>query len=297
MSMLTRLVDRWRTLPTKGRASAPAFGTVGMEYDREPPPEWQALLDTVHTPGQARLVVAWDAGDAWQPINRWMVWQCQAWEHVSDGVQAELTGPSPRTNAVLVQTPVTIHGVTTMRYRLRGGPCALIDRRTWELSRQIYQRTGERVFPRRLWVCQGTHGGHPFQISTEEQALRSLQGVPADVPSAGDLPYAPLDGRVLAALERYDLWRWANQVGGSPVTATVRAHVNRLRAIEADANRARWQQWDEFSQELASGMAHAARQDGLHRLRLTPVGHTAPRVDHDRERDRVLNDFNLEAVA
>lgn len=293
-------LDRMRALASRppaprGRgASGPVRTTI--EFDREPPAAWQAVLDAAHVPGAARLVVAWEPGDRWQPVNRWMVWQLQAWEHVDDAVKRELRGPSPRTNAELRYITATINGTNELRPRVFGGPCQLIDRRTWALHREIADRTGELVRPRRLWVCQGDDGGHPFQISTEEQALRALQGKSADVPSAGDLPFAAFDARVLRALERYDLWRWANRLSDNPITGSVRQHITRLREIEIDANRLRWQQWDDYAGEIAGEMAHAARKDGLHRLRLRPVGEKARGSDYGRAEHAYIHDTNLEAV-
>lgn len=297
MSLLQRITQRVRTAHGAPlRRSMSGAVRTRIEYDRSPPPEWQVMLDALHVPGTARLYVAWEGGDVWQPIHRWIIWQMQPWWAVPESIQRELTGPSPRTNAELIQTPCTVNGRREMRYRLRGGPCRLIDRRTWALHRAYFAETGERVYPRRLWVCQGSDGGHPFQISVEEQSLREQQGMPGDVPSAGDLPFAEMDARVFASLERYDLWRWANRMGDDRITATVRAHVNRLRDLELDANRLRWAHWENYSREIASGLAHAARQDGCHRMRWTPVGAKARRVDHDREADAYLNDINMEAM-
>ena len=292
------LWDRLRdALAAKRHPTGPLMphAVTRIEYDRTPRPEWQAALDATHVPGTARLYLAWEPGDVWQPIHRWFLWQLQPW-HLSDDVarKQELRGPHPRTNAQLVYLPATINGRNELRPRLKGGPCTLIDRRTWELHRQIERETGELVIPRRLWVIQGDAGGHPFMVSSEDQALRTLQGVP-DVPAAGDLPYAEFSPLVLKALERYDLWRWAN--GRDPMTAHVRAHVNRLRDTELEANKLRWTQWDDFTREMADGMAFAARKDGLHRLRLDPVGTRRTGRDEEREKDRYLNDFNVEAVA
>lgn len=304
-----RLFTAWRSRKGAEASDIPhavdiaGLPLVGMEYDRRAPHEWQALLDAHHIPGQARLVVAWEHGDVWQPIDRWIIWQMQPFfrgdlAQVDATVRSELTGPSPRKGAELRYVMATINGKNELRPRMFGGPCQLIDRRTWALHREWYANTGERVFPRRLWVCQGAAGGHPFHITTEEQSLRALQGVSADVPSAGDLPYAPMDARVIGALERYDLWKWANNVGahGDIQTQTVRNHVARLRDTEREANKLRWQQWQDFSGEIAGGMAHAARKDGLHLHRLTPVGHTPRPVDYERLKDRYLDDTNLEAV-
>lgn len=293
------LWDRMRAALSVSRGTSPrgAHAVSRIEYDRQPLPGWQAALDAQHIPGTARLVIAWEPGDVWQPIHRWFIWQFQPWERShNNAVKAELRGPHPRTGTRMQYVPATLNGKTTLRPRIMGGPCQLIDRRAWELHHEWERQTGERVIPRRLWVIQGASGGHPFTLSTEEQALRTVQGV-ADVPSAGDLPYAEFDHRVLRALERYDLWRWANRLGTDPLTNTARVHIARLQDVEVEANRLRWAQWGEFAAEMADGASHAARQDGLHRLRLSPVGAKSRAVDMDRLEDRYINDTNLEAVA
>lgn len=275
-----------------------------MDYARAPRPEWQAMLDAQHIPSTARLVVAWEAGDAWQPIHRWLLWQLQPFVGRVDGetrylvdvsVRQEIQGPHPRTGASLVYIPATVDGQTTLRPRLRGGPCRLIDRRTWEIARAHYHDTGEWVRPRRLWVIQGAMGGHPFAVGMDEEKRRRAIGLSPDVPSAGDLPYATFDRRVLRALERYDLWRHAHGLG-DPMTNAAKLAIAQVRATELDAHTAQWNALQALSEEWADGALHAFKQDGLHRMRLTPVGSRTRAVDVDRHRDEYLHDYSLEVA-
>lgn len=276
-------------------AATPRVATT-IEYGRTPDPAWQAALDATHVPGTARLVVAWEPGDVWQPIHRWFLWQYQPWAGVPDAVRRELRGPHPRTNARLTYVERARDGQRTLAPAVVGGPCRLIDRRTWELHRAHADATGELVWPRRLWVIQGAHGGHPFAITAAEQAHRRAAGGPADVPSAGDLPYAEFDPRVLTALERYDLWRYATGLG-DPVSQVAKATIARLTAEEQAAHRLLWARWETLADEWASGAAHAARQDGLHRLRLTPVGAPSrPAVDYEAAREHFITDTSMEAA-
>lgn len=298
-----RLWDRLRDALGASRGAAPrgAHAVSRIEYDRVPRSEWQAALDAQHVPGTARVVIAWEAGDVWQPIHRWFLWQLQPWGlSQNDAVKRELRGPHPRSTGHYCAPAsgcgcVNEFGVPTHVHAWKGGATRLIDRQTWELHRRIERETGDLVIPRRLWVIQGATGGHPFQISISEQKLRREQGLPEDVPSAGDLPYAEFDPRVLVALERYDLWRYAHGLG-DPVTAAAQATLRRMQGSEIDAHRLMWSRWETLADEWADGAAHAARKDGLHNLRWNKVGEKPRTVDMAALRERYIHDTNIEAA-
>lgn len=266
-----------------------------IEYDRTPDPAWQAALDALHRPGTARVIIAWEPGDVWQPIHRWFLWQLQPW-HLSqaDAIKQELRGPHPRRHAVLQYVPAAVNGRVELRPRMVGG--GLVERRQYELHWAQYRETGELVIPRRLWVIQGDRGGHPFAVSASEQMVRAEQGLPADVPSAGDLPYAEFDARVLRALERYDLFRFAHGLS-DPVTAPAAAAIARMHAQEVEAHKLLWGKWEGLAEEWADGAAHAARQDGLHLLRWRPVGQKARAVDMDAAKHQFIHETTWEDAA
>lgn len=292
------LWDRLRDALAVRRApvAATPHAVTRIEYDRTLPREWQAALDAQHVPGTARLIVAWEPGDVWQPIHRWFLWQLQPW-HLSDAqeVKRELRGPHPRRHARLEYVPAVVDGVHQLRPRMVGG-ARFIDRRTYELHWDHYRATGELVIPRRLWVIQGERGGHPFMIGQAEMKLRKEQGLPEDVPSAGDLPYAEFDGRVLRALERYDLFRYAHGLG-NPLTSAAEATIRRMHADEVAAHRLLWAKWEGLAEEWADGAAHAARKDGLHYHRWRPVGTKARAVDVDAQRHQFIHDTEWEDAA
>lgn len=298
-----RLWDRLRDAlgVTRGTSLRGAHAVTRIEYDRTPRPEWQAALDAQHVPGTARLHIAWEPGDVWQPIHRWFLWQLQPW-HLSQNaaVKQELRGPHPRSTGHYCAPTSGCgcrneFGVPTHTNGWKGGTTRLIDRQTWELHRKIERETGELVIPRRLWVIQGQNGGHPFQVSMSEEKLRRELGQTPDVPSAGDLPFAEFDQRVLVALERYDLWRFAHGLG-NPVTAAAQATLRRMQASEMEAHKAMWAKWELLAEEWADGAAHAARQDGLHLLRWNKVGHKARAVDMAAMRERYITDTDVEAA-
>jgi hypothetical protein len=300
MSWLTTLRDRLRshTSAPTGRAvdGIPWRGQPLLDYSRRPEPGWQAALDAASAKGDqvSRLYLAWVPGDPWQPIHRWFVFQLQPWQHVPDAFKTELEGPHPRTDAQLVYQPRVVDGKLEHRPLIKGGPCRLIDRVQWVLHRQVLAETGERTFARYFWVIQGDHGGHPYQLPMEEQKLRREQGLPEEFPMAGDAPYAPFDGRVIEAMQRYDLWRYAHGQGADAlVTAPARAQIARLNDAEREAHRLLWARWGALTDEIADGLAHAARQDGLHYHRV-PSWKRARPIDLEAVRDRFVNDVSID---
>lgn len=69
-----------------------------------------------------------------------------------------------------------------------------------------------RCLARPYWCLQGSEGGTPMQYTMREQAILRAQELPTDVPNPGDLPFAPLDERVIQALQARDKFR---QLGGA----------------------------------------------------------------------------------
>ena len=300
MSLLDRL--RQALGVSRGTPRRGAHAVTRIEYDRQPLAEWQASLDALHIPGTARLIVAWEPGDVWQPIHRWMLWQLQPWHlNQNTALKNELRGPHPRSRGHYCGPETGCQCVDEFGQRVysrtwKGGPSTLIDRRQYELHWAHYKATGELVVPRRFWVIQGDAGGHPFTVSMSEQKWRREHGMAPDVPSASDLPYVEFDRRVLTALERYDLWRYAAGLG-DPLTNVAKATLARMHATEVEAHKVMWSRWQETSEAWADGAAFAARQDGLHYHRWRPVGEKARGFDMDAIRAAYLNDTDVEAVA
>jgi hypothetical protein len=119
--------------------------------------------------------------------------------------------------------------------------------------------------------------------------------LPADVPSAGDLLYAEPDARMMTALERYDLWRYAHGIA-DPMTNGAKLAIKALQATEVEAHTNQWRTLMGLSEEWADGAGFAARQDGLHRLRMSPVGYKHQIADVDAARESYINDFSVEAA-
>lgn len=181
--------------------------------------EWQADLDHLFPPSDrlSRLVLRWESGDIWQPIQRWIIWQCEDPKLIElpPLVREALQRPHPRS---LGHYCASGFNPTTGKLwcmcqikanRWRGGANAHVDRATWEL----YRDTG--LYGRRWWTIQGNKGGHRFQWNPSEFEARfsAMNGGPQQTPDPGDLPYAPFDGRVMERLAPLDKVRqWSMMV-------------------------------------------------------------------------------------
>lgn len=198
-------------------AGGPGAGSVLLDVLRPPPAvfgyappcsaaelaRWQAQLDHAvgYRPNLSRLLLRWEAGDPWEPIGRWVLWQAldPTRANVEPWLVKAVKGPSPRSRGhwcgegyCLCRTP---------REAWVQGATRVVDTAAWRL----YRETG--YVGTRWWVIQGQFGGHRFQLDREldalEMRLRVQKGMPADTPAAGALPYAPFDNRVIDAIQRY----------------------------------------------------------------------------------------------
>lgn len=199
-SVLTRA-----TLTAKPVTAAPLY-----VHQREPRPEWQQALDDLYEPGEAlsKLVIAWEPGDPWAPVQRWVVWHALPRPIVRADVLAELEGPDPRSEGHYCG--YTEEGVSAClcprkRQQWVGGTAVLIDRRQWELYRMDGPTKGH--WCRRYWIVQGTTGGHRWKFSSLESKQAKARGLPAQTPVPGDLPYAEPDRRTYDLLGERNLMR------------------------------------------------------------------------------------------
>lgn len=275
-------------------SSTPLKVAMRMDYAREPDPAWQRVLDAMH-PGDTNvgpLVIAWEAGDWWQPIHRWAIYQIQPMHLVAPYHREILNGPHPRTNAQLAEVP-DVNGQGTGRFRIYGPHARGIDRMRYELHHTL-KRRGIVGLPRRFWCIQGDEGGQPFQLSTAEESRWAAQG--RTHYAAGDLPYAEFDQRVVTALQAYDLWQHMQGLGRAQ-TAHVTAMLRRMQDAERMHRKLTDQKWTEFAEQFAPELKHALRKDGVHRLRWKPVGQHKERVDYDEAQHHYLTDLNTEIPA
>ena len=156
-------------------------------WTRAPHPSWQEELDRITPPEnmgrskmpKARAVIAWEAGDTWEPIQRWFIYQMIPKAAIHPSILKELEGPHPRSKG---------------RYSEKlgcwvDGPAPHITKTQWEL----YHQFGGLAKP--YWVLQGSEGGHRYELHKYERVLLYLATGRRDVFPAGDLPYCEPDQR------------------------------------------------------------------------------------------------------
>lgn len=186
----------------------------------------------------AWLLPVWVAGDRWQPVNRWFVYQMLPRRHVLPFLLRDLEGPNPRSRG------------TFNRYlpehsprHYRPDPTCMIDRMQWLLWRE------HGALGRPYWVVQGEHGGHRRRLDYAEKVVRASRSggwssdAPAaavasaiDVPAPGGLPYAGPDMRVVHKLagfhkvEFYKLAIAAEDNDTEPWAADEQAETQKMRA-------------------------------------------------------------------
>ena len=167
---------------------------LGFGYESPTPDaHFQGELDRIAPPNETltSLLLYWEHGDAWQPINRWFVGHVYPRHAVAQWRRQLLEGPNPRSQGFWQYDE---HGVQTWRSLAPPG----VNRRQWE----FWQAGGGFLEP--FWVIQGSKGGHPYQYSQAEQQLMEAQGLTAHLVRPGDLPYADPDLRVIPKIQELD---------------------------------------------------------------------------------------------
>lgn len=247
------------------RAVGAAAVTVDFEHVRPPEPAWQAALDAIAPPADCltSLYLAWEPGDVWQPVQRWIIWQVRPVALVRPDVLAELRGPHPRSAGFY----------HPRRRRWVGGPAGLVDRRQWEL----FHATGG--FCTRWWTVQGDRGGHRYRLDATEARVAQMHGHAGDTPAAGDLPYAAPDGRTWALIAERDAMRRHALLTDFAARSPEQLDAEDQQAIQY----AQDELWRWLSQQLGATLdAHgAALRDSLRGVSL-PAGFRDT-TDYDAE--------------
>jgi hypothetical protein len=261
---------------------------ASMDYARVPPAHWQAALDAHHPPSIAwgRLRLHWISGDQWQPVHRWVVFQCQHHKMVSPDVwrtyHADLAGPHPRWRTRVQQVVAVMNGQRQLRTRVvpDGRERAVFDRYQWECAQAMYAESGEWWIPRWFWVIQGAHGGHPFDVDAYSGRLLKVLTGADTVPSIGDLPYAEFDRRVTERMAAWDLWRHVR--GGEAPSQAVARLIAQRAETEREANAVAWDAWTDSAEQWGDELQYALRADGFHRVRMNGPRQMAAPLDEQR---------------
>ena len=139
--------------------------------------------------GHDWLMLRWEPGDPWDPVERWMVWQMTPAPRVSKPMLDWLHGPNPRDFGYY----------DSVKRRFISRYEGMISYQQWDVFRQ------HKALGRPLWVVQGRGGGHKRRFSDLEGALLEARGKPGDAPAPGLLPYAEPDRRTWKRLHDMDL--------------------------------------------------------------------------------------------
>lgn len=280
----------------------PTARAASVERDREVPPAFAARLSDVF-PRVGRLPwlkARWEAGDPWQPIGRWVIWSLVDVsvfdEEFASVLLPELQGPSPRSEGHYCadgwcQCPTFVvgaGGVFETREKPNcwvGGLTQTIDYETWK----VFQETG--CYGRRFWIVQGSKGGVPRSYDGVERQIARMAGLPDAPPAIGDLPYAPLDERVIKQLVARDRLRDAKGIASERLTTS--KHWQAEDEARARAAAAQVYEWlGERVAESADEAAHAMKQlyGGMI---LAPHGTPMPSLDKDAARESFINETAL----
>lgn len=171
-----------------------------FSYDQQPQDtaKWQDRLDALFPPNTeiSSLRIVWEPGLEWAPTGRFVLYQMLPASRIPVIFLPFLEGPDPRSFTRYDRVKKEV-------IRKRGAP--LVSRQQWLMYRE------EGVFGMPYWVVQGERGGHKINFTKVERMIARLKGHPNGQPPAiGDLPYAPMDNRVIEKLVALDQMRTYN---------------------------------------------------------------------------------------
>lgn len=220
---------------------------------RQPSADWVHDLEAIGgSPGvrMTWLAFYWWAGEPWDPIGRWSIWELAPREYLARlpryaqqfaPMLEALDGPPPRSLRVFDGAG---HFVRSN---------AQVTQEQWDL----YRATGALARP--FWIIQGRHGGHKIRFTLQEAQLLRLHGLSGEPPRPGDLPYADWDTRAQKALWRQrEMHDEALSLVTGP-TFTERAHL-RMRKDQEERFRRQLLAW--LKPQVAEGAAELARPFG-----------------------------------
>lgn len=167
--------------------------TIGRDCNGPTPePTWfeavrQLAPRTEH--GHDWLLLRWEPGDWWDPIERWLLYTMTPEERLPREFRMWLNGRNPRDFGYYDR--VKQRFISTYKGN--------INYQQWQLFRQY------RCLARPWWIIQGYAGGHRREYTTGEKLAVELRGGDPDPPLAGTLPYAPPDNRTWEWVRSFDL--------------------------------------------------------------------------------------------
>jgi hypothetical protein len=279
ISALERALQR----TNEPRLTVPRLYGYGAPVGDDTIIDWQSELDSRHWRGSrsSRLLIRYEAGDPWEPIGRFFLWQAvdPQYVEIEPWIRDALHGPNPRSTGHYCGAGYCL--CELKRNRWVGGATRRIDGATW----RIYHETG--FYATRWWVIQGSRGGHRYRWETTELAsvVSSQKGLGAQPPDAGALPYAPFDQRVMRAIR-------AEKRASDSANALMNLHQRRDaldREDKAEAARvakALWQWQDEEAEKLWHDGAELLPRYFEDQLGRAPVGHKIRTPDYEQLEER-----------
>lgn len=237
------------------RAVARILRRDGFQFDRTPPPDWQARLDGLFPPSTqvSWLKVYWVSGERTDPVQRWVIFQMTPSERIPSAVKPFLDGPAPSKH----------HRIPLMREQ-------------WDL----YHATGCYAQP--FWIIQGERGGHKRRFSEVERKLCRAQYLPDLPPVAGALCYAPLDEQVIGKIAPLDQVRFYHRA--------MELDDRKPEHLEADERSAVLEMRSAYWQWLESQVDRAHESVATLQRPLDPTtDRDAVPLDYDRARDEFIH--------
>jgi hypothetical protein len=171
--------------------------TLKRPARRDVPRDWEAELAELSPPTSkfTYLKLLWEPGYPWEPVERFLLYQLVPRRALTSEFQQAIV---EQLEHPLPPSKMGNYYDAVLGTFVRNPDCLITERAYW-----LYRETG--CWGRPYWVIQGDKGGHKRWFSEVEKKFLRLANLPSDPPAPGDLPYAPWDERVKAALATHDL--------------------------------------------------------------------------------------------
>lgn len=161
-------------------------------------PSWIEQIGIIAPPHENNswLKIVWVAGDWWEPVHRWGIYQMTPYHSAPDFLRGDLLGPNPRERGYY----------DTVLGHFMPDPACNVDRIQWELYRET------RCYSKLIYCVQGRKGGHKRRFTKVESQEAMMLGASSQPPAIGDLPFAQPDQRTWARLAELDTFRSYNMM-------------------------------------------------------------------------------------
>ena len=157
-----------------------------------PEPSWLEAIERLAPRteyGHDWLLLRWEPGDWWDPVERWMIYQMQPLQRVSRDTLQWLWGRNPR----------DFGRYDRVKQRFVSSYKGHISYQQW----RIFQE--HRAYARPFWVVQGGGGGHKRRYSDIEESILVARGLPPEAPPPGVMAYAEPDNRTWSKIRDLDM--------------------------------------------------------------------------------------------